>query len=280
MSDAQSLIAAYLQSKGMPFTGENSSRALQMNAQQPGLIPGLVNMATETGQQPAPGIERAMGNGVAPQQLPLIGTPPAPPATQAPQLGQQAPNIPVAGPGTPPAPLASPQDGNSALSDLGLNAGTLAQLIAGAGGLGYLGYQGLKPGGLFPNMQGVAPLPSSGIEAGAPEARAAIEGPKNVAATVDNPLASALDKATDTKGPTTSKAIEGRGRQLALPAPESNGPAIRLPGPDISGPTIAIPADVPPAHIAAIRAELENPGGWGKLAGLLKTAGKVAKAVR
>jgi hypothetical protein len=43
--EGRDAVAAYLASKGMPVTGENVRRALEMNAANPGLIKGLVNEA-------------------------------------------------------------------------------------------------------------------------------------------------------------------------------------------------------------------------------------------
>jgi hypothetical protein len=43
--EGRDAVAAYLASKGMPVTGENVRRALEMNAANPGLIKGLVNQA-------------------------------------------------------------------------------------------------------------------------------------------------------------------------------------------------------------------------------------------
>lgn len=44
-SSATQLVGKYLASKGLPVTGENVRRALEMNASNPGVIPGLVNQA-------------------------------------------------------------------------------------------------------------------------------------------------------------------------------------------------------------------------------------------
>ena len=71
------LILSYLQSKGLPPTSANVSQALQLNASNPGVIPGLVNQAPPPPDpQPAP----------TRSPVPSAPQPPMPPQT-GPQPG-------------------------------------------------------------------------------------------------------------------------------------------------------------------------------------------------
>lgn len=92
--DARTLLANYLASRGLPPTGANVSAALNANAQNPGTVPGLENMAPVSGQQygppapapaltPATGVPSSRGGGgggrSSTRPLPI---PPVPPGVQ------------------------------------------------------------------------------------------------------------------------------------------------------------------------------------------------------
>jgi len=101
-----SLILAFLQSKGLPPTSANVRQALEMNAREPGTIPGLTNMApgpAEPQQQsPVRGNIDNMGSSAnrgQPQSAPApvsaqpLPTPPIPPASPPPPAPEAIRNI-------------------------------------------------------------------------------------------------------------------------------------------------------------------------------------------
>jgi hypothetical protein len=220
-SDPQSpttLIMAYLASKGLPPTPQNVSRVLQMNAQQPGLIPGLVNQA------PPPPDAQATATGQQTNQQPIqpqqpqqqMPTPPMPPAPQA-APSASAPQAPA------PQAQAPQQDGGSnwltALMQSILGGGAAA--FRGGGGSG--GAEPMPPDMPMPS-RGPIDVPPNMIQGPAP---LQLPGPQGQLQSPQNPQQ------------VVQPQIGGPGNNSALPAPGEK-PAIAMPD-QTSGPTIELP---------------------------------------
>lgn len=163
-SSATQLVGKYLASKGLPVTGENVRRALEMNASNPGVIPGLVNQAP-----PPP-------DNVGPQTTQSNGG-----ARRQPALQTQGGTHEVGSGVKPTAPRAAsdsaasapqPQNQTQSSDGNGLLQSIAALIMGGAGGAG-LGAL-LGRGG---SAQPAAPVASVGQPAQLP-APAQIEAPR------------------------------------------------------------------------------------------------------
>lgn len=155
VSDAQSptaLILAYLASKGLPPTAQNVSQVLQLNTQNPGVIPGLTNQAPPAPDAPASTSNPSSPTIPVPPQPPqqAMPTPPIPPQQQAAQIQGQPPQ--------------QEQGGSNWLT------GLLQSILGGGAAVGL--------GAMRPNIQssmGNQPMPPTGRMIDVPGA--AISGP-------------------------------------------------------------------------------------------------------
>jgi len=207
------MVMQYLRSKGLPLTPQNISRALQMNSENPGMIPGLTNQA------PPPADPARVARPKAPATAQRLPVPPIPPQTQ--EASQpQASGAPPQAAASPPVPQPVSGDGSDWLVKL------LGILIGGgagiAGGLAGRGGSGVEP-------MGNQPLPNTGRMMDVPDPAITGGGQPQIGETrqLAGPSAPMPQGQPQVGGP-------GNSPQLQAPAER---PPIRMPN-EASGPTI------------------------------------------
>jgi hypothetical protein len=257
------LVQAYLASKGLPLTAQNVSRVLQMNATNPGVIPGLTNQAPPPPDAPQVPQARRPQSQPQPQAQPQaqepLPTPPIPPSTIP---GASAPTTASSSSTTAP----QQDEGHSWLASL------LETILGGGAGIlgGHtaLGRNGAEPMG---NM----PMPNSGRVMGVPGA--AINGPQAQGQLsgasplqLENPQASIGGPSPQPQG---QPQVGGPSNHPQLNTPQEK-PAIRLPN-EASGPTIPLPTSGlsgmgEPLNMGGARPQMPQMGeslNWGKILG-------------
>lgn len=235
-SSAQQLVSAYLASKGLPMTGENIRRALEMNAANPGVIKGLVNQEppppdAQGGAGPTSNARGSAAGGLAQR---MHQTQPQQQQQQLPQAQSDA---------SQPMPQTTPDSGNGML-------GSLAALILGGGGMAGLahmfGRSGANDGAGMPSptpLDGVKPF--TGVASPMPPA------PSSPAITGVNPI-----------GPSQPGRIEPGPSSPVISGVDPIGPA--QPGRLDVGPSSAVPGVAEMSNAA-----VHNPGSmdWEKILG-------------
>ena len=235
-----SMILGYLSSKGLPPSSANVRAALQLNATNPGLIPGLSNEApppAEAPQAPVGGVGQG-GGGV---KLP---TPPMPPGYVAPNTRSPGEGAMTGGGGAVPPPTDDSQGG-----------GLMSQLIpyilsaVGAGGAGLGAYGMSKLGNsAAPTAPATPTAPPEPLRLAAPEPQ-------------PEPQPRAIRPASNTEsGPPINMPPDTR-----VASPTQVGPHMS------SGVGHSVPTT--PGAKFPTGAGLD----WGKILG---TAGRVAKGIR
>ena len=285
-SDPQSptaMVMAYLSSKGLPPTSQNVSRALQMNAENPGMIPGLTNQAP-----PPPDAMPSRGGPGAGRPAPQQQAQRPPNSTQS-QGGLPVPPIPPAQ--VPPVSSGALNGGGGATAqqppqqeDSWLNnlMSMLGIGVGGAAGMLNQGQQGSHPGFGPQATRGPIDVPPnmiSGAEShlGLPGAdQLQLEGPQRQLGAPPSP-------ATPQQGqmggpPQGQQQLPSPGEKPAIPMPnQSSGPTINMPdhstpgmGEAIDFSKLAKPGGVPSSPPTPVPADYHGmPEGmdWGKILG-------------
>ena len=258
-------IEAYLQSRGLPLTGENSRRALEANARQPGTIPNIVNRPLSdagadmgagaprdrnTGTGPNVGgrgsAAREIGSGAQPMRTTSGPNAPSDSAASAPKpVLPQTP--PQAGPRATLAPTQQPNDPLGMFSGPsagGIGAAILASILGGLrSGSQFVGNTPPGPSGRMmdaivdPRLGGGQPPP---MLAG-PRAQLAAPTPSvtPMAPPPSDPLQAALGRAVppDVAPPPAQATLPQRSSAPLQLDPPPAPPPIRMPN-TASGPTI------------------------------------------
>lgn len=255
-SSATQLVGQYLASKGLPMTAENVRRALQMNAENPGLIPQLSNQAPPP-PDAAPAARKAAPTQSKPApQAQKLPTPPQPPQAQTQVTSDAAQRQPSAAPTAPAAPQQA-SEGSGIIQNL-------IQLLL-AGGAGAAGGLAPRPSGGGAEFVGNSPMPPTGRMMDVPGG--AVAGPGN-AAQLGGPaqaqLPAPMKLLAEDHMPTPAMPPQA----AQLPAPQA--PAMPPGAAPASNVASRAPVSVVPREVGADAADLGGHLDWGKILGLVK----------
>lgn len=261
------LVLQYLASKGLQPTARNVSAALQMNAQNPGAIPGLTNQAPPPPDAPAPATGQPSGQGPGPGSPPMP-VPPIPPGAPPAPLQQQAAQPIAAQPQQDPG---QSQDWLSKLMQVILGGGAGAMAGAGAGNAAQVGV-----GGNGAEPMGNRPMPPTGRMMDVPGAAIGGPGPQlalpggqqpqlgGPQLQVGGPQAPAPVGQPQVGGPPQgAPQLPAPGERPAIPMPNgASGPTIHLPTSGLSGMGEPLPG-------RSAMPEMGSGIDWGKVLGEL-----------